>query len=276
MENIAREIFLRAKKDVFSGNLGNNISAFKGDGLDFSEIREYRDGDDVKKINWKATAKDNRLRVNLFHEERELNIVVAFMVSGSINFGSVKLKQDIIAEIMALISFSAIKNSDRLWTLFFSEKVEDELLPTKNEAIVYEIIERALNISPINKSINFKNFCEYINSTQRKKSLIFIIGDFYEEIDLSEISHKNEIYALIVRDRVEENLSLNGEFELVNPNNLNSNQFNLDKSVAKEYRRLLKAHDDKLKSHFLEHGITYGKIYTNDDVYLRLSQILKG
>ncbi|HHB94019.1 MAG TPA: DUF58 domain-containing protein, partial [Campylobacterales bacterium] len=78
MQQVAKEILLRAKKDVFSGNLGNHITTFKGDGLDFREIRDYDYGDDIRKINWKATAKGNGLKTNVFNEERELNIVIAF------------------------------------------------------------------------------------------------------------------------------------------------------------------------------------------------------
>ncbi len=95
MQQVAKEIILRAKKDVFTGNLGNYLTTFKGDGLDFREIRDYEYGDDIRKINWKATAKGGGLKTNIFNEERELNIVIAFMLSGTLNFGSVALKQEV-------------------------------------------------------------------------------------------------------------------------------------------------------------------------------------
>ncbi len=276
MDVKAKEIFLRARKDVFSGNLGNNITAFKGDGLDFSEIAEYSYGDDVRKINWKATAKVDKLKVNIFNEERELNIVLAFMVSGSIHFGSVKLKQDVIAEILALLSFSALKNDNRLQSLFFSDHEEKFFQPTKSESIVYGILEESLNINPLKKEVDFSKFCDFINNIVKRKSLIFIVGDFYGDVDLSQIAHKNEVYALIVRDRFEESPQLNGSFEFIDPNTLDSNELILDKSVAKEYEKLILEHDRKLKEHFLKHQITYGKIYTDEDIFLRLSEILKG
>jgi len=110
----------------------------------------------------------------------------------------------------------------------------------------------------------------------RQKSLIFMIGDFYGDVDLSDIAHKNEVYALIVRDRVEEYPLLNGEFNLVDPNSMANSEISMNKSVAKEYQKLIIAHDDKLQEHFLEHQITFGKIYTDEDIYLRLSEIVGG
>lgn len=272
----AKEILLRAKKDVFSGNLGNNLTTFKGDGLDFHEIREYNYGDDVRKINWKATAKSNAVKVNVFNEERELNIVLAFMMSGSVHFGSVKLKQEVIAEILTLLSFSALYNDNRLQSIFFSDKEEKFFEPTKSESIVHEVLNEAIAIDCLHKEADFGKFCDFINSVVKQKSLIFIIGDFYGNVDLSDIAHKNEVYALIVRDRIEEFPSLVGEFELVDPSTFASDDVSMNQDVAKEYEKMIISHDKKLKEHFLQHQITYGKIYTDEDVYLRLSEIIKG
>jgi len=276
MDKVAKEILLRAKKDVFSGNLGNINTSFKGDGLDFSEIKEYSYGDDVRKINWKSTAKSNELKINIFNEERELNIIIAFMVSGSINFGSIKLKQDIVAEILTILSFSATKSANRVWGMLFSDKMEKLFEPTRSESIVYDILEESIKFDCIGKKTDFNAFCDFINGVLRRKSLIFIIGDFWEDVDLSMIAHKNEVYALIVRDRLEEYPSLNGEFEFVSPNSLNSNEFTINKEIAKRYNDLVKLKDKKLKEHFLKHQIAYGKIYTDEDVFMRLSEIIKG
>ncbi len=276
MQQIAKEILLRAKKDVFSGNLGNHLTVFKGDGLDFREIREYEYGDDVRKINYKATAKTGELKTNVFNEERELNIILAFMISGSLHFGSVKFKQEVAAEILTLLAFSALKDNNRLQSLFFSNHVEKFFKPSKSESIVHDILNSAIEISCLQKEVDFKKFCDYINHVLKQKSIIFLVGDFYSEVDLSEIAYKNDLYAIIVRDRLEEYPFLNGEFELVDPNTLQAGKFNLDTQTAKEYKELLKNHDKKLKEHFLEHKITYGKIYTDEEIYLRLTQIIKG
>ena len=276
MRDRLKEILLKVKKEVFSGNLGNNISTFKGSGLDFSEIRDYEIGDDVRSINWKASAKNQGIKVNLFNEERELNIVVAFLNSGSINFGTKRLKQDLMAEILGFLAYSALKNSDNLTTLFFSDKLEKLYKPTKNPGILPILIEEALEIESLGKSVDYKEFCDFVNSSIKRKSLIFLIGDFYGDVDISTIAHKNEVYALIARDRFEESPKFSGDVALVSPIDFKEESFSFGKSEIKEYEALIREHDQKIYEHFLAHKVRYGKIYTDDDVYLRISQILKG
>ncbi len=276
IETLVKEILLRAKKEVFTGNLGNTLTAFKGDGIDFAEIREYNYGDDVRKINWKATAKTGDVKLNVFNEERELSIIVAFMLSGTINFGTVRLKQEVMAELLALLSFLAIKNADRLSTLFFSDDVVKFIKPTKSMGVVEESLREALTLDPIGKRADFEAFCTYLNATTRQKSMILLISDFYGEIDLSTIAHRHQIYALMVRDRFEELPQIEGEFTLVDPVSGQSVSAELSPAVAQAYQQMVRAQDEKLYAHFLEHKITYGKIYTDEDLYVRASQILKG
>ncbi|HHD81781.1 MAG TPA: DUF58 domain-containing protein [Campylobacterales bacterium] len=276
MNQVAQEILLRAKKDVFSGNLGEYLTTFKGDGLDFREIRDYDHGDDIRKINWKATAKGNGLKTNVFNEERELNIVLAFMVSGSLNFGSVKLKQEVASEVLALLAYSALNGHNRLQAQFFSDRSERFFEPSKSDNIIYNLVEEATQIETLGKEVNYKKFCEFVNGVVRQKSLIFMVGDFYGEVDLSEIAHKNEVYALMIRDRLEEQPLLQGDFNLVDPNSLESSEMSLNKEVAKAYEKLIEEHDMKIQEHFMEHQIKFGKIYTDEDVFLRLSEIIKG
>lgn len=276
MYDKAKELIIKAKTNIFNTNLGNQLTSLKGDGLDFKEIKEYNYGDNIKNINWKATAKSNSLKVNVFDESRQLNIIVAFLINGSLQFGSVNMKQDIAAEIIALLGFSSIYNHDLLFPIFFSNKSEIFYEPTYDETIIYKLIQDALEIKCIKKEVNYKSFCDYVNNTMKQRSVIFVVGDFYGDVDLSEIAYKNDLYALIVRDRLEEYPLLNGEYELVNATNLKSNEFNITKNVAKKYKELLDLQDEQLKEHFLKHRITHGKIYTDDDIFLRLSQIIKG
>ena len=276
MYDKAKEIIIKAKTNIFNTNLGNQLTSLKGDGLDFKEIKEYSYGDNIKNINWKATAKSNSLKVNVFDESRQLNIIVAFLINGSLEFGSVNMKQDIATEIIALLGFSSIYNHDLLFPIFFSNKSEIFYEPTYDETIMYKLIQDALEIKCIKKEVNYKKFCDYVNTTMKQRSVIFVIGDFYGDVDLSQIAYTNDVYALIVRDRLEEYPLLNGEFELVNATNLKSSEFNITKDVAKEYKELLDLQDEQLEEHFLKHRITHGKIYTDDDIFLRLSQIIKG
>lgn len=275
MDKKFKQILLKVKKKVFTGNLGNNLSTFKGSGLDFSEIKDYVIGDDVRTINWKSSAKGLGIKVNVFNEERELNIIIVFMINGSINFGTKRIKQEVMAEVLGILSYTSLRNGDNLTTLFFDGNVEKLFKPTKNLGLIEDTLKHALEIDPLRKKIDSKNLCNFINSSLKRKSLIFLIGDFYEDIDLSTISHKNEVYALVVRDKFEEDPRLRGDISLVDPVSLDEDSLNLDKSNIEEYKRLIAAHDKKLSEHFLIHKIKQGKIYTDDDVFIKISQILK-
>jgi uncharacterized protein (DUF58 family) len=276
MDNKLQEILIHAKKDVFGGNLGDTLTTFKGDGLDFREIKEYEIGDDIKKINWKATAKTNNTKVNVFNVDRELNIVVAFLSSGSIHFGSVRLKQEVISEISAILAYSTIKNNNLLSSLIFSNKDELFYPPSKKQATVYNSTKDIYEFDCLEKEIDYEAFCHHINSTVKEKSIIFLIGDFYGNIDLSSIAYKHEVYALIVRDRFEEYPYISGEYDFVSPIDFSSSFINMDKNIAKNYQTLILQNDKKLYEHFSQHQITSGKIYTNDDIYTKLAQIIKG
>ena len=276
MQERAKEIILRAKKNVFTGNLGNNLTSFKGDGIDFAEIRDYNYGDDVRKINWKATAKSGELKLNEFNEERELHIIVACMLSGGLNFGSKRLKQDLMAEVVALLGFSAIANSDRFELILFSNKVEKHYKPTKSSGIVEAAVEELLDFNTLGKEANYKEFTNYLLTRLKKRAIVIILGDFLEDnIDLSPLI-KHQLYAIPLRDHLEEKLVLNGDIKLIDPITLNSLDVTLNSTIKKEYIKAIKSHDLKLKEHFLEYNIRSGKIYTSDDLYLRALYIFKG
>ena len=276
-KTVLQELLIRAKKDVFNSNLGDNLTTFKGDGLDFYEIKEYEIGDDVRKINWKSTAKTNSTKINIFNVDKELNIVIIFLSSGSMHFGSTRWKQEVASEIVAYLSYSTIKNNNRLTYFSFSEEEESFIPPTKNNSIVYRSTEQTLDIDCLEKTVDYTKLCNYINNTIRNKALIFLIGDFYgDNIDLSSIAYKHEVYALIVRDRFEEYPYIKGEYDFVSPINFDSTYINMNKNIALKYQQLLIQQDNISKAHFSKHKIANGKIYTDEDIYSRLLQVLKG
>ncbi len=271
----AKEILIKTKRRFFGENIGNNISVFQGNGLDFSELKEYVYGEDVRKINWKVTAREQKPYINVFNEERELNIIASLMISGNLYFGTVRQKQELIAEILTLIGYSALKNSDKFTTIFFSDKEERFFKPTKNIKSLYPILEEALLFKTLGKRIDYKNFSDYILNRVKKKSILFIIGDFYENLDLSFLAAKHEIYAIIVRDRFEENPSLPFEIDLYDPKTLKSESFYLDKKVLNNFKKEIENRDKKLKEHFLKNKIEYTKIYTDEDPFLKLVELFR-
>ncbi len=272
---VAREILVKTRRKIFSQNLGNNATAFVGNGVDFSELREYHFGDDVRKINWKATARQMRPYINLFTEERELNVIVCFMVGGSIYFGSQRIKQELMSEVLALLGYSVLKNNDRLSTLFFSDKEEFFRKPTKNISALNEIIPAALDIKSLGKRVDYQAFCNHILSRIKQKSIIFVIGDFFEEVDLSLLSAKHELYAIMIRDRFEENPTLFGEFDLIDPATQEVSDIDFNDSLLEGFKEEIVQKDQKLYEHFLAHDVRYTKIYTDEDPFVKLNSVVR-
>jgi len=268
------EILIKTRRNIFGQNSGGSPSLFSGNGLDFKELREYEIGDDVRKINWKVTAKTGRSFVNLFNEERELNIVLAFMVSGSIYFGTKRFKQELMAEILALLSYSSIKNDDRLSTIFFSDKEEFFMPPTKKMGSLHITLEKALGLDPLQKESDYSAFVHYVNERVKQRSLLFIVGDFYGDIDLS-LLNKHELFAVMVRDRFEEDPKLFGEMGLIDPNSMQEAEFMLSPKIMKKYKKTLTAHDKKLEMHFEQHRIRHTKIYTDEEPFVKLSTLFR-
>ncbi len=272
----AKEILIKTKKRIFGTNFGNNSSIFVGNGLDFSELKEYNIGDDVKKINWKATAKFQKPYINLFTEEKELNILACFLVSGNIFFGSVKQKQDIMSEALALIGYSSIANSDNFSTLFFSSSDDRFFLPTKNPKLLYPIVNFATSLNPLGKEVDFNALNDFLTNRLKQRHIIILIGDFLEEdIDLTLIGAKHELYTVIVRDEFEESPKLDSHIYLKDPKTLNESEFFLNSNALKEYQMEIKRRDDKLFERLLRDGISFTKIYTNEEPFFKLSNLFK-
>ena len=270
MNTKAKEIIIKTKKRLFGSNIGNNISIFQGNGLDFSEIKEYQIGDDVKKINWKVTAKEQKPYINVFNEERELNIIVCFMVSGNIYFGSIRQKQEVMSEILTIIGYSAIKNSDKFSTIFFDKEEIKRFKPTKNINLLYATLEEALELNSLGRKADYFALSDYLLSSIKQKSIIFIIGDFYEDLDFSLLSAKHEVYAIVVRDPFEENPKFIGDISLIDTKTLKQREVTLDSSAINSFKKEIEAKDKKLFEHFLKHQIGAIKVYTDEDPFVKM------
>jgi len=269
---LAQEILLRAKKNVFTNKSAGELSKIRGEGLDFCEIRPYEPGDDIRKINFSASGKTGELQTNIFNENKQINVVICIMLSSSLHFGSQCLKSETIAQIIALLGCSSIKQQNQTQLLFFT-KAEQKIFSLRNTGDVLCAIEAILTWDLLNTQPDFQALNNYL--LQHQKSMSFIIGDFYQNNDYSLIAHKNQINALIVRDTLEENPNFSSELDLVNAQSGDSVEANMNKKLALKYQTKLHAQDEILLSHFAKHRINAGKIYTSDDAFIKLNQILR-
>ncbi len=266
---------ITTKKRIFSHLSGEHSSVFSGNGLDFRELREYNTSDDIRHLNWKVTARTGTPCVNIFSEDKRLNFVFVYLVSGGIYFGSVRAKQDVMSEVLANLSYAALSKKDIVSTVFFSFQVEVANYLSKNKMMIERDIKIANNLKLLGKEIDFKNLENYLLGAIRQKSIVFLIGDFLELPVLRFLSAKHEIYAVIVRDRFEEDMKLLGDFSIKDTSSLTSENLFLDEGSLKKYEELLKAHDEKLFTLFKKLKVRYKKIYTDDDVVSKLFELIK-
>ena len=205
-----RQIEIRTKglvNQVFSGEYH---SVFKGRGMEFSEVREYQFGDDIRSIDWNVTARFGHPYIKVFEEERELTVILMVDMSGSLLFGSVsKTKQRIAAELSAILAFSALKNNDKVGLILFTDKIEKFVPPRKGRKHVLRIIREVLSFAPEGKSTNLRGALEYMNNAIKKKSIAFLISDFmdegYEKI-LRIVGRKHDLIGIVLDDRREKEM----------------------------------------------------------------------
>ena len=189
---------------------GEYHSAFKGRGIAFSEVREYQYGDDIRSIDWNVTARFNHPYIKVFEEERELTVMLLIDVSGSGNFGTiVNFKRDIMTEVAAVLSFSAIFNNDKIGVIFFSDNVEKFIPPQKGRTHILRIIRELLDFKSKSQRTNLDEPLRFLTNAIKKRCTAFIISDFivpdFEEA-LRIASNKHDIVALKVLDPVEKAL----------------------------------------------------------------------
>ena len=187
---------------------GEYHSAFKGRGIAFSEVREYQYGDDIRSIDWNVTARFNHPYVKVFEEERELTVMLLIDISGSGNFGTkVSFKRDVMTEVAAVLSFSAIYNNDKIGVIFFSDKVEKFIPPLKGSKHILRIIRELLEITSESKRTNLDEPLRFLTNAIKKRCTAFVISDFivpeFEEA-LRIASNKHDIVALKVYDPLEQ------------------------------------------------------------------------
>ncbi|HKK10530.1 MAG TPA: DUF58 domain-containing protein, partial [Bacteroidales bacterium] len=154
-------------RQIFSGQYH---SAFKGKGMTFSEVRDYQYGDDIRNIDWNVTARFNHPYVKVFEEERELSVMLLIDVSGSNEFGTTnQLKENLITEIAAVLSFSAIQNNDKVGVIFFSDRIEKFIPPKKGTSHILRIIRELIDFKPQSQKTDIGNALQFFTNVIKKR-----------------------------------------------------------------------------------------------------------
>jgi uncharacterized protein (DUF58 family) len=277
-EELARKIRIlqittrKVVNDVLAGEYG---SVFKGRGMEFDEVREYMPGDDVRTIDWNVTARTGRPHVKRFVEERELTVIFLVDLSASGAFGSVrKLKNEVAAEFCALLSFSAVKNNDKVGLVVFTDQVEMFIPPKKGTTHVLRVIRELLNFKPRQAKTDIVGALDYLGKVTTKRAVIFLVSDFQaEEFEkqMRIISKRHDLIAVTVIDPREVRLPNVGLLELEDSETGEVVLIDTGSAtVRKRYERLGRERAERFRELFASMDVDQIEVMTHRDYIPKL------
>jgi uncharacterized protein (DUF58 family) len=213
-----RQIEIRTNREVTDVLGGQYHSVFKGRGMEFEEVREYLPGDEVRAIDWNVTARFGHPYIKKFREERELTVMLVVDLSASGQFGSVRqTKNELAAELAAVLAFSAIRNNDKVGIILFTDRIEKYIAPKKGRRHVLRVIREILAFEPQGTGTDLGLALDYLNHVQRRRAVCFLLSDFQDEEfqkQLRVAGKRHDMVALSLRDPREETLPAIGLVEL--------------------------------------------------------------
>ena len=227
-------IELRTRGLVNSVFTGEYRSVFKGQGMEFSEVREYQPGDEVRTIDWNVTARMGRPFVKRYVEERELTVILAVDLSGSERFGTVhRFKSELASELAAVLAMSAVRNNDRVGVVLFTDRIEYVVPPRKGRKHVLRIMRDLLSFEPVGRGTDIVGVIDHLARTLKQKAIVFLISDFVAtdiEHPLKILAQRHDIVAVTVEDPSERVLPDVGLARFVDPET--GEQVEIDTSSA--------------------------------------------
>ncbi|GET26152.1 DUF58 domain-containing protein [Prolixibacter sp. NT017] len=266
-------------RNIFAGEYH---SAFKGRGMAFSEVREYQFGDDVRSIDWNVTARYNKPFIKVFEEERELTVMLMIDVSGSREFGTAeKLKKNVITEIGAILSFSAISNNDKIGVIFFSDKIEKFIPPKKGRTHTLRIIRELIEFQPESKQTDIAQAMQYLTNVMKRRVTAFVISDFMDnnpelEKAIRIANSKHDVVGLQIYDERETELPSIG---MVKFKDAESGEYlwvdSSSRKVRETYHKWWNDYRTKLDIMMKRSGVDYVGINTRDDYVKSLVSLFK-
>jgi len=229
----------RLASDMFAGQY---VSAFKGQGIEFSEVREYQPGDDIRTIDWNVSARFNRPFVKVFHEERELTVILVLDLSGSHLFGTRKrFKRELLAEVAGMLAFLAIRTNDKVGAILFSSRVEKFIPPKKGVAYIWRLIKEIFTYEPRDLATDIDAALNYLNRVVKRHAIVFLISDCHDtgfERSLRLTARKHDLTIIKVSDPAEEELPDVGLVSLRDPESGRISWINTRSKALREAWRL--------------------------------------
>ncbi len=275
------DILKRIRKiEIHTKSLVNEIfggeyhSMFKGQGLEFSEVREYMPGDNYRDIDWNVSARFGIPFIKKYRETRELNVVFIVDISGSQDFGTVGLfKRERLAEVAALLSFSALSNNDKVGVILWTDRLEKFMSARKGRNFALQIVRDILYLKPSSRLTSLRGAFDYANRVLKKKSIIFVLSDFLDsgfQKPLQVLAQKHDVIALQLLDQAELILPDAGVLRLTDPESGETLYLNSSSPrVREQYQKYVEAEQQALKKHLQQLRVDLITIGSSDS-YVRV------
>jgi uncharacterized protein (DUF58 family) len=259
---------------------GEYHSAFKGRGVTFSEVREYQYGDDIRNIDWNVTARFSHPYIKVFEEERELTVLILVDTSGSRNFGSVtQLRRNILTEISAVLSFSAIQNNDKIGLILFSDRVEKFIPPKKGKKHILHIIRELIEFTPQSTKTDLTEALIFLTNAIKKRCTAFVLSDFISpdfEEPLKIANRKHDVVALQVYDKRDTEIPDIGLVKFTDSETGQEKWIDTSSGrIRKLYSESWKNRQKKLQNSFSRSGVDYTSVSTSEDYVKPLIALFK-
>ena len=262
---------------IFSGEYH---SAFKGRGMAFSEVREYMPGDDIRNIDWNVTARFNHPFVKVFEEEREMTVMLLVDISASGDFGTSKqFKRELITELCAVLSFSAIQNNDKIGIIFFTDKIEKFIPPKKGKSHILRIIRELIDFKPTSHGTDIGGALRYFTNMIKKRSISFLISDFMSDNYMDPLkiaARKHDLVAIRIFDQRETELPDIGLIRLQDAETGKLLWVDTSRRITRErYRLNWETRQKEMDNVFARSGVDQVKIATNQNYVQPLINLFK-
>lgn len=201
-----RHLQIRARKLVNEQLQSDYHSVFKGQGIEFNDVRPYNPGDDIRSIDWKVTARMNQAFTRTYIEERQLRVLFALDISGSTRFGSRSSKRQMMAEITAMLGFASFFNHDQTGLILFHEDIEKILPPARHQSSLLRLIRDAWYYPASRRGTNIRQSLLKMSNVLKKRSVIFLMSDFLDEgykTALGNLCRRHDVIPIVIQDRLE-------------------------------------------------------------------------
>ena len=271
-----RELEIKSKKITTHLFTGEYHSAFKGKGMSFREVREYYAGDDVRFIDWNVSARFSHPFTKVFEEERELTVMLLIDTSASNLFGTVtRQKKELMTELAAVLTFSAINNNDKVGVIFFSNKIEKYIAPKKGRLHALYIVRELLTVEAKQKGTDLDGAIKFFSRSVKQRSIAFILSDFlttgYDD-DLKVIGNKHDVIGIKVYDKMDMQLPDAGLLQVQNAETNESKWIDSsDEMVRYNYQQHFMQQSEMSKNYFRKAGSELLHVRTDDD-YVKILQ----